>query len=53
MADCPACGHDHAETVDTRIEGRGSTQTLAIKECGDCGELWGEKRDFYGVIGDG
>ena len=50
--DCPACGHWQIKTVDTRIEGRGSMQTLAIKECTECGALWGEERTFHGVIDD-
>lgn len=50
--DCPHCGHGHSETVDTRIEGRGALETVAIRECRKCGQLWGERRDFYGVIPD-
>lgn len=47
---CPACGHKRAETVDAHVEGRGAGQTFAVRECQSCGELWGEKRDFYGVL---
>jgi uncharacterized Zn finger protein len=49
---CPHCGYDLSETVDTRIQGMGSTKTIAIRECMDCGELWGEPRDFFGVVDD-
>lgn len=49
-SNCPGCGHDCTETVDTEIEGRGSGRTLAIVECNSCGLLWGEPREWYGVI---
>lgn len=49
---CPHCGHDRAETVGAEIEGRGSTTTVAIRECNRCGHLWGEPRDWEGVIAD-
>jgi len=48
--DCPACGHPHTPTVDTHIEGRGHMETLAIKECRGCGTLWGEPKEWFGVI---
>lgn len=47
---CPHCGHFATETVDTMIDGFGSTVTMAVVECQRCGELWGEERDFYGVL---
>lgn len=47
---CPFCGHEENRTVDTKIEGRGSTRTLAIKECCNCQTLWGEPKEWYGVI---
>jgi len=49
---CPSCGHEHFETVDTRIEGRGALQTYAVRECGLCGTLWGEETEFAGVYDD-
>jgi len=48
--DCPHCGHDKSQTVDALIGGYGAMATIAIVECQQCGELWGEARDFYGVI---
>lgn len=47
---CPVCGHDHAETVVAHLDGRGAGETIAVRECGACGELWGEPREFYGVL---
>lgn len=47
---CPVCDHDCTETVDTKIDGRGSARTMAIVECQQCGELWGEPRNFDGVL---
>lgn len=49
---CPHCGHGAAETVDAHIKGHGSFRTIAIRECQQCGQLWGEARNFYGVIED-
>lgn len=49
---CPHCGHDCAETVDARVRGYGAMSTVAVRECQQCGELWGEERDFYGVLGE-
>lgn len=50
QADCPVCGHFAAETVDTKIQGHGSTRTMAIRECQSCYTLWGEPREFYGIL---
>jgi len=47
---CPVCGHEETQTVDTRIKGRGSSRTLAIKECCRCDTLWGEPKEWYGVV---
>lgn len=49
---CGVCGHDVAETVDTQIRGRGASRTMAIRECQRCGTLWGEPREFFGVLED-
>jgi len=49
---CPNCAHDHAETIDARIDGRGATNTYVVLECGRCGTLWGEQREFYGVLSE-
>lgn len=46
---CPHCGHVEIETVTAHVDGRGHGQTLAIRECQDCGTLWGDPREFYGV----
>ena len=47
---CPHCGHTETQTVDAQIKGHGSMTTKAIVECQNCGTLWGEPRDFYGVV---
>lgn len=47
---CPHCGHDVSRTVDARIGGRDGLETMAVVECQDCGQLWGEERDFFGVL---
>jgi len=48
--DCPHCGHSESQTVDAFVEGYGAMDTVAIAECQQCGELWGEAREFYGVM---
>lgn len=52
VTNCPVCNHDEATTVDTRIKDRGAMTTLAIRECESCGTLWGEPREFFGVMDD-
>jgi transcription elongation factor Elf1 len=47
---CPECGHEYAETVDAKVKGYGSVETFALRECGNCGILFGESRRFYGVL---
>jgi hypothetical protein len=46
------CGALYGKTVDTQIEGRGSLQTLLIKECDHCGGLYGVEKEWYGAAGD-
>jgi len=47
---CPVCGHEENEVVDTHIKGRGHMTTLAIKSCCRCETLWGEEKEWYGVV---
>lgn len=47
---CPVCGHEENQIVDTEIKGRGSSRTLAIKSCLQCETLWGEPKEWFGVI---
>lgn len=47
---CPLCGHEENTVVDAHVEGRGHTRTLAIKSCDKCETLWGETKEWYGVV---
>lgn len=47
---CPVCGHEESDIVGAHIAGRGHSRTLAIKACQRCETLWGEPKEWFGVV---
>jgi len=47
---CPVCGHEKNTIVDAKVKGVGDMRTLAIKSCNKCETLWGEPKEWWGVV---